>query len=271
MDTETFARPSARYRLDREQGRVRIGLLVLTNDYVVERDMMAMRPDDDEVHLFVARVPFEGECEPEALAAMAGRLTASTDSILPGGRLDSVIYSCTSGTAAIGAANVARSIRASRPHAAVVTPITAAHEAFEALGMERVSVLTPYTDEVTSGTVAALEAGGAEAVATMCLGIEVSDDISAVTPDSIRDAAIEADHPAADGLFISCTDFRAVQMIEDIEARVGKPVVTANQATFWSAIRKGGYESRVDGFGQLLRMQGSTNLDMTQGRTKMER
>ena len=251
---ETFARPSAGYRLDREQGRVRVGLLVLTNDYVVERDMMAMRPNDDEVHLFVARVPFEGECEPEALAAMAERLTASTDTILPGGRLDSVVYSCASGTAAIGAANVARSINASRPDAAVITPITAAHEAFETLGLQKISVLTPYTDEVTANTVAALDAGGAEAVMTICLGIEVSDDISAVTPESVFDAAIEADHPDADGLFISCTDFRAAQMIEDIEASIGKPVVTANQATFWSAIRKGGYEKKVSGFGRLLRM-----------------
>lgn len=240
--------------MDHEQGRVRIGLLVLANDYVVERDMMAMRPNDDEVHLFVARVPFEGECEPEALAAMAERLTASTDSILPGGRLDAVIYSCTSGTAAIGAENVARSINASRPNAAVITPITAAHEAFETLGVQEISVLTPYTNEVTANTVAALEAGGAEAVMTMCFGIEVSDDISAVTPESILHAAVEADHPDADGLFISCTDFRAAQMIEDIEASIGKPVVTANQATFWSAIRKGGYERKISGFGRLLRM-----------------
>ena len=254
MNTETFARPSIGYRTDHEQGRVRIGLLVLTNDYVVERDMMAMRPNDDEVHLFVARVPFEGECEPEALAAMADRLTASTDTILPGGRLDSVIYSCAAGTAAIGASNVAMSINASRPNAAVITPITAAHEAFEALGLKKISVLTPYTDQVTANTVSALEASGAEAVMTMCLGIEVSDDISAVTPETIFGAAVEADHPEADGLFISCTDFRSVQMIEDIEKRIGKPVVTANQATFWSAIRKGGYEKKIDGFGRLLKM-----------------
>ena len=254
MNTETFARPTAGYRLDHEQGRIRIGLLVLTNDYVVERDMMAMRPNDDEVHLFVARVPFEGECEPEALAAMAERLTASTDSILPGGRLDAVIYSCTSGTAAIGAESVARSINASRPNAAVITPITAAHEAFETLGLQKISVLTPYTNEVTANTVAALEAGGAETVMTMCFGIEGSDDISAVTPESILHAAVEADHPDADGLFISCTDFRAAQMIEDIEASIGKPVVTANQVTFWSAIRKGGYEKKISGFGRLLRV-----------------
>lgn len=252
MSDQIFARPSNGYQLDHAQGRCRIGLLALTNDYVVERDMMAMRPDDDEVHLFVARVPFEGECEPEALAAMAGRLTDATDTILPGGRLDSVIYSCTSGTATIGAENVAKSIHASRPDAAVITPITAAHAAFAKLGMSRISVLTPYTDEVTATTVAALEAGGVEAVRVVCMGIEVSDDISAVTPESILAAAVEADTDQSDGLFISCTDFRAAQVIDEIEARIGKPVVTANQATFWHAIRSGGYDRPIQGYGQLL-------------------
>lgn len=253
MTSKTYLRPEHQFRLDHEQGRFRIGLLALTNDYVVERDMMAMRPGDDQVHLFSARVPFEGECEPEALAAMAGRLTEATDTILPGGRLDSVIYSCTSGTATIGAENVAASIRASRPEAVAITPITAAHAAFAALGLTRISVLTPYTDAVTATTVAALESGGVSAERVLCLGIEVSDDISAVTPGSILNAALEADDPQAEGVFISCTDFRAVQVVEQLEAQLGKPVITANQATFWHAVRSAGYNKSVRGFGKLLR------------------
>lgn len=252
MSTASYERPSKGYELDHQQGRCRIGLLALTNDYVVERDMMSMRPDDDQVHLFVARIPFEGECEPEALAAMAGRLTAATDTILPGGRLDSVIYGCTAGSAMIGPENVARSIHASRPEAAAITPITAAHAACAALGLKSVSVLTPYTDEVTATTVAALEAGGVRAVRVVCLGIETSDDISAVTPDSILAAALGADTPDADGIFISCTDFRAAQVIEEIEKRIRKPVVTANQATFWQALRRGGYTDAIKGYGALL-------------------
>lgn len=255
MNEPGYASPSNGYELDYQQGRCRIGLLALTNDYVVERDMMSMRPDDDEVHLFVARVPFEGECEPEALAAMAGRLTGATDTILPGGRLDAVIYSCTSGTATIGATNVERAVKASRPDAAIITPITAAHAAFSVLGLQTISVLTPYTDEVTRSTVKALETGGVRAQKVMNLGIEVSNDISAVTPKSILGAALEADDPQADGLFISCTDFRAAQLIDEIEQRIGKPVVTANQACFWQAARKAGYRKPLPGYGKLLRLE----------------
>lgn len=247
-----YSKPLKGFELDHEQGRCRIGLLALTNDYVVERDMMSMRPDDDEVHLFVARVPFEGDCEPEALAAMAGRLADVADSILPGGRLDTVIYSCTSGTATIGYENVAKAIHTSRPDVFVVTPITAAHAAFAMLDMKRISILTPYSDAVTTTTVDALKAGGVDVARVVNMGIEISDNISAVTPGSIYAAALEADDPTADGLFISCTDFRAAQMIAKIEEATGKPVVTANQATFWQAARQAGYTKSMSGYGRLL-------------------
>ena len=64
--------------------------------------------------------------------------------------------------------------------------------------------------------------------------------------------AVAADHPEADGLFVSCTDFRAAQVIDEIEAKIGKPVVTSNQASFWQSVRKAGYEKPLSGFGRLL-------------------
>lgn len=254
MQTLQFNRPPERYELDHNQGRCRIGLLALENDYVIERDMMAMRPDDDEVMIYTSRVPFGETCDPETLAAMVNQLSGATDTILPGGRLDAVIYGCTSGTATIGYENVARTISAVRPEAACITPITAAHEAFLALNLKQIAVLTPYTDEVTATTVAALEDGGVKVVKVTNFNILASRDISAVTPPSIVSGAIAADHPDADGLFISCTDFRAAQVVGEIEERIDKPVITSNQASFWQAARKAGYEKPLDGFGRLLKI-----------------
>ena len=254
MNEIRYQKLPAGYELDHGQGRFRIGLLALANDYVVERDMMAMRPDDDHVHIFVARVPFEGDVNPENLRAMAERITAVTKSILPGGRLDSVIYCCTSGTAAIGYESVAKAVNAARPDATCVTPITAAHAAFAALGLKCVAVLAPYTEAVTRATVGALAEGGVDVTKVSNFDILASDDISAVTPSSIREGAILADDPDAEGLFISCTDFRAAQVIDEIEARIGKPVITANQAAFWQAVRSAGYERPIHGYGALLRL-----------------
>lgn len=252
MQPITFNRPPDGYDLDYDQGRCRIGLLALENDYVIERDMMAMRPDDDEVMVFVSRVPFSEKCDPQSLAAMADELSAATETILPGGRLDAVIYGCTSGTATIGCDNVAAKIRAVRPDATCITPITAAHAAFRALGLQRIAVFTPYTDLVTQTTVDVLQEGGVEAVKVTNFNIGVTRDISAVRPHSIVAGALVADHREAEGLFISCTDFRAAQVVEEIEARIGKPVVTSNQASFWQAIRETGYAKPIHRYGRLL-------------------
>ena len=255
MPAPAFNRPPEGYTLDYDQGRHRIGLLALDNDYVIERDMMAMRPDDGEVTLFTARVPFAETCDPETLAAMVDELASATDTILPGGRLDAVIYGCTSGTATIGYENVAKQVKSVRPEAECVTPITAAHAAFKALGLKRIAAFTPYTDEVTTTTVAALEEGGVEVVKVTNFNIVVTRDISAVTPESIVAGAMAADDPAAEGLFISCTDFRAAQVVSEIEERIGKPVVTSNQASFWQAVRTAGYAKPIKGYGRLLEVQ----------------
>lgn len=252
MQPKTFNRAPDGYELDYDQDRCRIGLLALENDYVIERDMMAMRPDDDEVMLFVSRVPFSESCDPKALAAMADELSAATDTILPGGRLDAVIYGCTSGTATIGYDNVASRIRSVRPDATCITPITAAHAAFQALGLRRIAAFTPYTDEVTETTIGALEDGVVEVVKVTNFNIGVTRDISAVKPQSIIAGALAADTQEADGLFVSCTDFRAAQVAEEIEERIGKPVVTSNQAAFWQAIREVGYAKPIRGYGKLL-------------------
>ena len=244
--------PSLPFRLNHEQGRCRIGLLALANDHVVERDMMTMRPDDDQVMIFTSRVPFEGDIDCGNLVAMAGKLSAATDLILPGDRLDAVIYACTSGTATIGHDRVTKAIHEVRPGTKVVTPVSAANEAFRELGLEKISVLAPYSDEVTAVTVGALEEEGIQAVRVCNFGIVDSGDISAVTPESILEAAISTDHPEADGVFISCTDLRAVQVIDRIESKIGKPVITSNQAAFRLAIRHVGYRNPIHGFGRLL-------------------
>ena len=44
-----------------------------------------------------------------------------------------------------------------------------------------------------------------------------------------------------------------VGIVEELESRLGKPVVTSNQAMFWHALRLAGYTRHLDGFGRLLR------------------
>ena len=68
-------------------------------------------------------------------------------------------------------------------------------------------------------------------------------------------AQIRAACPAqADGVLIAGTGFRCVGVLEALEEDLGRPVVSANQASLWHCLRASGVRAAVAGYGRLLRM-----------------
>lgn len=66
-------------------------------------------------------------------------------------------------------------------------------------------------------------------------------------------AACPAD---ADAVFIAGTGFRCVGIIEALEAALGRPVVTANQASLWRCLRAAGIDDAIAHYGRLLTLPG---------------
>ncbi|MEC9079453.1 MAG: aspartate/glutamate racemase family protein [Pseudomonadota bacterium] len=243
----------AQTTLDNGPGAHRIGLIALASDYVVERDFMNMRPSD-EVAVFVSRVLNVNPCTVENLRTMGPRLADAASLIIPDGRLDAMVYCCTSGTAAMGYDTVAENIRSVRPGIPVITPITAGLRALSQFSAEQIAVLTPYTDDVNASLVDYIQEYGPRVSATTSFHFANDNDMARIPPEAIVSAAKEADRDDADALFISCTAIRAVDVINEIEQALGKPVVSANQALFWEAVRTAGYTVPIEGYGRLLTM-----------------
>jgi maleate cis-trans isomerase len=78
-------------------------------------------------------------------------------------------------------------------------------------------------------------------------------DIGDQTPDQIMDFARHNLAREADGYFLSCTNWQAMDVVEELERELGKPVITSNQATAWAALRAVGYAAPIEGFGSLMR------------------
>ncbi len=154
----------------------------------------------------------------------------------------------------IGYDGVKARIHAARPGVPCVTPITAALAALERFSATRIAVLTPYVDEVNAVIDAHLTQAGIDIAAFTSFGIEDNEEMAALAPDAIYQAALHAGRPEAEALFISCTAIRAVEVVERIEQTLGKPVITANQAMFWQALRATGCDLKSPGYGRLLRM-----------------
>jgi len=237
---------------DHGPGKFRIGLVTLSNDYVTERDFMNMRPCD-AVAIYTSRLLNTPQCTVETLQAMAPNITEATSLLIPEGHLDVVAYACTSGTAVMGFERIQSLIQAARPGVACVTPLTSSLQAMDSFGIQRIAVLTPYIDEVNSSIAGYLEKRGKSISTFTSFKLAENEDMARLTAESIYQAALEADRADAEALFISCTAIRAVDVIEKIEQKLGKPVITAVQAMFWQSLRLAGFTGKVSGYGQLLR------------------
>ena len=75
---------------------------------------------------------------------------------------------------------------------------------------------------------------------------------SEIMPENTYRLAREIDTPKAEGIFISCTNLRTIEIIETLEQDVKKPVISSNQATFWKLMRLAGVGSPIKGYGRLL-------------------
>lgn len=234
--------------------RARIGLIALSSGMTCEEEMHDMLPEGTRV--LTTRVANRDTIDLSSLAAMEGELTRATATLLPEGELDVVVYSCTSGTIAMGEQTVFDRIHSIRPGVAITTPFTAAVAAMHALGLERISLMTPYSETVTEAMRVEIENRGLTVVRTFALGLELDSQMSRVEPEAVREIATRMDCPEAQGLFISCTALRTSPVIEAIEHALGKPVVTSNQALVWHSLRLAGCTDKLPNLGQLMRLEG---------------
>ena len=238
---------------DHGPGKFRIGLVTLSNDYVTERDFINMRPNDD-VAIFANRLLNTPQCTVDTLQEMASKITEATSLLVPEGRLDVVAYSCTSGTAVMGFERIQSLIQAARPDIACVTPLTSSLSAMDLFDVKRIAVLTPYIDDVNNSIAEYLEAHDKYISAFTSFKLAENEDMARLTAESIYQGALEADRDDAQALFISCTAIRAVDVIDRIEQKLGKPVITAVQALFWQSLRLAGCTEKVPGYGHLMRL-----------------
>ncbi len=209
-------------------------------DFALDREIWRWVPD--EVTLLLNRTPYVDHPVSIALAEAVsdedGVRRATRDVLAAEPRC--VAYACTSGSFVNGVAGERRLVAAMRsagaPHA--VTTSGALVEALAALGINRVALATPYVEDVTVRLRDFLAETGTETVASAGLGLRSG--IWRVPYDVTTKLVRDADSPNAEAVFVSCTNLPTYDIIAPLEAELGKPVLTANQVTLWSALRVAG-------------------------------
>ncbi|MCG7624591.1 ectoine utilization protein EutA [Epibacterium sp. Ofav1-8] len=238
-------------RLEERPVRRRIALVVLATDHTSERDF-ARICDPAEVGVYTNRIAFENPTTRDSLLRTGPRLTEAAAQILPGEPVDVLAYGCTAASIVLGNAAVTDHLHAAKPDTPCVTPSSAAFDAFAALGVGRIALLAPNSLPVTEDLAQYFARHGPDVLRATALGLEDDREMARISEASIIEAALAADDPAAEALFLSCTALRALPCIARIEAALGKPVVSSNQAMIWRSLRLTGARQPVPGYGQLF-------------------
>jgi maleate isomerase len=211
-------------------GSGRVGLLVPSSNTVMEPDLWGALPPGVALH--TARMYLE-DTTPEGERRMLDEHVLPAARDLATARPDLVVFGCTSAGALRGNRYDAELCARISELSGVptVSVIAAVRQAIAATGARRVGVVTPYVDGLNRPIRESLEADGVEVAAIAGLGIADNFEIARVPPARICDFAEQTLRGLdVDLAFVSCTNFPAYAALPELERRLGRPVVTSNQA-----------------------------------------
>ncbi|GAA1233710.1 ectoine utilization protein EutA [Prauserella halophila] len=141
------------------------------------------------------------------------------------------------------------------------TTSTASIAALQAVEAGPITLVTPYRQEVVDRAARFFGDNGHPVVSSTALGITDDHALAEVPLERVYDLAVEADTPQAGAVFISCTNLASVGAVAALEDALGKPVVSAVQASFWYCLRLAGLTAAKPGFGSLFERTGMVEGD----------
>jgi len=224
----------------------KLGYVVPSWNTVVEYETMRMLPASVSAHF--SRITHTDD-SPASLRHMAEQFPAHVE-LLSHAKVDVVCYACTGASLFRGRkgdlADIAQ-LRATGMH--VISTASALVEAAQHFGMTRIAVAAPYEAWLLDCLVSYLEDSGFKVLNAVGLGQQAN---VLHTPRMAVDLARRAWTTDADGLVLSCGNFRALESIPQIEQMLGRPLIASNSAALWSALGAADWRGSIPNAGVLL-------------------
>ena len=229
----------------------KVGLIALSTDQTIEGDFNNICKNLP-LNIFINRIHNQNPLTKENLLKMQNDLESVANKILPDEKVNTIAYGCTSGTIAIGENNVREKILSAKPGCYVTTPVTSAMKAFQKMNIKKIALFTPYPDAVNKTILEYFTKKNIEVLSFASLNLNLDSEFANVDPNYILEIASKLETKNVDALFISCTALPVLNIIDQLEQKIQKPVLSSNQTLIWDTIRSIGYKSPIKGYGKLL-------------------
>ena len=135
----------------------------------------------------------------------------------------------------------------------VATGAEACRRALELFGAKKIGVVTPYQAIGDENVVRFFSELGHPVPRIKGLRCPTAVAIARVPEDTLRDAILEVDGDDVDAIVQVGTNLSMVSLADEMEQKLGKPVIAINAATWWMALRENGISDQLSGHGSLLR------------------
>jgi maleate isomerase len=228
----------------------RVGLIIPSSNRMVEQEMAPAFPAGVAAH--VTRLRMTG-AHRLAFEELLPRIEEAAQALVDA-RCDAVAFHCTANSMQGGAAGEDEILAALGRAGArrATTTITAIARAFDALAVRRIVLVTPYSAATTEHEAEFLRAAGYDVLSAQGFALDGSDAYCAAPPSFWHDRVLAARRADADAYLVSCANISVFGVIAELERRLGRPIVTSNQAVIWDTLRLIGWREPYNGLGRLF-------------------
>jgi maleate isomerase len=227
----------------------RIGLIIPSSNTLTERQFNDYAPLGVGIHVTRLRMAGKWRKPWAELKDSLREAAAALSDVKPG----LIVFHCTANSMENGLAHEAAIVETVEKASGCPTMTTAQAitQAFDRCGMKKLVLISPYVQETNAHEVSYLSEAGYTILHELGLGLE-SYAYSQVTPEEWQKVVKENLRPEADGYFLSCTNTRMIEAIDDLERDLDKPVINSNQATLWACLNKLGIKHSDPRLGRLF-------------------
>lgn len=221
---------------DQVDSKRKIGLLIPSSNTVMEPDFYRNAPPGWTVHtarMYMKDVTVEDE------SRMLDEYTLPAARDLATARPHVIVFGCTSAGALRG--NDYDSDLVSRitdqTGIPTISVIKSVRQSLSTLGVKKLVVMTPYIDELNDRIRISLEADGLDIIKIIGMRIRENERIGRVEGSQIIDFCRKnVSDLLPDALFVSCTNFPAMDVLDRLQQMYSFPVITSNKAALDAAI-----------------------------------
>ena len=130
--------------------------------------------------------------------------------------------------------------------------MTSAIKAFNQLKIKKIALFTPYPEAINKTILDYFNKKHIEVSSFASLNLNLDSEFANVDPNYILEISSKLEMKNADALFISCTALPVLDIIEKLEKKINKPVLSSNQTLIWNTLEEIGKNTDIKGFGKLF-------------------